>query len=70
MYDSHILGSQYLIDSILLCRIQIREMHRLEDKGLHRSTGREEVAQLAQAPLPLNSTIEGFHHQAVTRLVK
>ena len=32
--DGHILGAENLVDSILLCAVQVREVHRGEGEGL------------------------------------
>ena len=70
MDDSDILCPQHPIDGILLRSVQIREVHRLEDKSLRRTMGIEEVAQLTQASFSLDGTIKGFYHQAIARLVE
>ena len=71
MHDGYILGPQYSVDSLLLGSIQIGKVHGLKGEGLCLHALRiEEVAQIAQAPLATNGTIECVHHQAVAGLVE
>ena len=70
MNHSHILCPQYPIDSLLLRRIQIREVHRCKRECLSFQTGVEEVTQIAQAALRLHHAVECLKHGLITCLVE
>ena len=58
MHDGDILCPQHHIDSLLLGRIQIREVHRRKDKGLCLLTGIEEVTQITDTSFPFDGAVE------------
>ena len=70
MNDGHILGSQHLVDSMLLCGVQIRKAHVGKREGLGLLLGIEKVAQIGQTPFGAHCPVECFEHQAIGGLVE
>ena len=70
MDNGHILGSEYHIDSLLLRLVQIGKVHGRKDEGLWLLMAVEEVAQITQASLALDGTVESLHHQTIAGLVE
>ena len=70
MDDSHILGTQHFVDRLLLCTVQVREVHRCKTEGLCLLTGVEEITQITQTPLRLDNTIKRVEHHLITGLIE
>ena len=70
MYDGDVLGAQHLVDGLLLCRVQVGEVHGLEGKRLCLLPAIEQVAQIGQSSLAAHGTVQRLHHQPVARLVE
>ena len=70
MYDGNILGTQHLVDSLLLGWVQVGEVHRLEGIGFCFLLAVKQVAQITQSSLATDGTVQCFHHQTVAGLVE
>ena len=70
MNNGYVLGAQHHIDCLLLRGIQIREVNGWKAEGLWLLTTVEQVAQIAQTTLTLDSTVERLHHQSVAGLIE
>ena len=70
MDNGHVLGSQHLIDGILLRPIQIREVHRSKAECLCLLTGVEQITQITQTSFCLDDTVEGIKHRLITGLIE
>ena len=71
MDDGHVLGTQHLVDGMLLRLVEIGEVHVAKGKGLglHRRCV-EEVAQIAQSATGSHGALQCVEHHAVAGLVE